>query len=571
MVIFHKTFGELNLLRNLKTEIDPRICCEFKFGSIDAWDDYLLESCFCDINSFSKFLAGGTEILIGSKGAGKSAIFRLISEGKRTFSNPKKLCQIIISINEVMEYSAVRSLVNSKLGIYSTVKENEIFYFWEIYILYRLLGCLKKDYLSIYEKLSEDCHSFTKFFEVEKPTILDFLKGIKGTAGVKFDISNPNLPYPDFYISAENRPPSQQSKDDIPLIKIDSIKKDICKQLEISKSVVYVLVDNLDDFASREEFDSQKLIIQGLVEACKYYTKLPGIKIKVSLRPELYEKINFAKLGGRDKIEPRVTYIEWKAYDIRKLVAERIMVNLTEHCVIKNKHLQIELNEHELYRPHKHSTGVIQKFIDKIMYSKEMDIRDARKIDSQDKSYQEVITSIFPREVRHLVCEGKETECDLFEYLETHFCYAGGVSTPRIYIAFLVEVFSIASEHYSKNERMLIKLDKYGEYPLIKREFILEAYGKLQKEVRKNYKSSVDYLPWRKGLGALFNLCGCKSSLKHEEITSKISENTEVDVNEFLAFCSHLGILKCENEELPVKQRSYNIPILIQSHKTNYS
>jgi len=278
---------ELLMLKNLKMELDSRISEKFEFGSTDAWDDDLLESCFCEIESINSFLKGNKEFLVGAKGAGKSAIFRLISEGKRKFYNPNKLKQIVISVNEVMEYTAVRKLVNGKLGLVDNIDENELFYFWEVYILYRILRDLKANHIKIYSSLNRDSHDFMKHFEESKPGFVEFLKGLKGTAGVKFDISNPNLPIPDFYISAEGNKVKEELDKKLPIILIDTIKSDICSKLRRFKSVIYVLVDNLDDFSSREEFDAQKQVIQGLVETCKYYTKFPEVKIKASLRPEL--------------------------------------------------------------------------------------------------------------------------------------------------------------------------------------------------------------------------------------------------------------------------------------------
>lgn len=555
------------MLKNLQPQIDSNVVRNFDFGSIDAWDDQLLHSCFCEIEPVDEFLRGSKELLVGAKGAGKSAVFRLVSEGKIHFNNPRRLKQIIVPVNEVMEYTAIRRLVNDRIGGNIANEDNELFFFWEIYILYRILRELKSGYQRIFGRLGGDAERFLKHFEDDKPGFIDFLKGIKGTAGVKFDISNPNLPVPDFYVSAEKAEANGKIIADLPLLKIDSIKSDICKQLSNFKSVLYMLVDNLDDFASREEFDAQKQVIQGLVEVCRYYTKFPEIKIKAALRPELYEKLNFAKLGGRDKIEPRTVHILWKNDDIRRFIGERLLVNISRLCVKKGKHIQILVRENELFRPHRQKKGLIAGIIWRVkdFFAQERDIRDARTIDLKDRLYRYVITAVFPREVKHFNSAGKLIDrLDIFEYFASHFCFAGNTATPRIYLRFLSKVFSVASDRYSKNEPGPIKLDENGEYPLIKRDFLLEAYSKLQKEARDNCISSIDYGPWKNNLSLLFEKQGKKTSVTYGTLRKWVGQPEDAAMREFLAYCRHLGVLHCDNKNGPLEQRTYHFPILFQ-------
>lgn len=557
------------MLKNLKNEIDPRIIGQFDMGSIDAWDDDLLVDCFCETSSFDDFLSGKKEFLVGAKGAGKSAIFRLLTEGKKSFSNPRKLNQIVIPINEVMEYTATRALIDKKLNINHSSGVNIFFYFWEIYCLYIILRNVREKHPKIYSKLDSDANSFMSHFEESKSGFFDFLRGIKGSAGVKLDMTNPNLPVPDFYVSAEKAADSGEGNvSNIPLIKIDSIKTNLCKALRESKHAIYVLVDNLDDFASREEFNVQKEVIQGLVESCKYYTKFPELKIKAALRPELYEKLNFAQLSGRDKIEPRTVHIQWKNDDIRRFIAERLLVNLSKFCVRKGKHILISVDEEELYRPHyQKGKTILSRLFRKIksIHEREKDIRDARTVDLKDHLYQSVITSIFPREIKHYNNSGKLVDgSDIFDYLSTHFCFSSNNATPRIYMRYISIVISVASEKYSKNEPENISLDENGEYPLIKRDFMVSAYRQLQDEARKNCISSIEHEPWRRKISLLLEKQGKRTTSSFRNIKKNISEESDQETKEFLAYCMHLGIVYCENNMAPLEQRRYEFPVLFQ-------
>jgi len=127
-------------------------------------------------------------------------------------------------------------------------------------------------------------------------------------------------------------------------------------------------------------------------------------------------------------------------------------------------------------------------------------------------------------------------------------------------------VFSVAYERSLKNEEQKIKLDNNSEYPLIKREFILSAYSLLQIEVRDNCISSVDYEPWKQYLSLLFEKRGKKCKVTYSEIKKWVREPDATMMREFLAYCTHLGVLHCENRSNSLESRVYYFPILFQQN-----
>jgi hypothetical protein len=112
----------------------------------------------------------------------------------------------------------------------------------------------------------------------------------------------------------------------------------------------------------------------------------------------------------------------------------------------------------------------------------------------------------------------------------------------------------------------MIKLDDNGEYPLIKRDFIREAYDRLQKEARVNCISSVAYEPWRKAISTVFDRLGKKDSVTFKTLKKWIGEEDDLRAKEFAAYCFHLGIFICENKNVPLPQRNYIFPILFQKN-----
>ncbi|MGJ0514437.1 MAG: hypothetical protein ACR65O_01660 [Methylomicrobium sp.] len=57
----------------------------FDFGQPDAKEDALLSKCLCFIPAFDEFLRGNKDIVLGERGTGKSALFRLIKDKEYKF------------------------------------------------------------------------------------------------------------------------------------------------------------------------------------------------------------------------------------------------------------------------------------------------------------------------------------------------------------------------------------------------------------------------------------------------------------------------------------------------------
>jgi len=85
-------------------------------------------------------------------------------------------------------------------------------------------------------------------------------------------------------------------------------------------------------------------------------------------------------------------------------------------------------------------------------------------------------------------------------------------------------------------------------------------------EVRDNCISSVDYEPWKQNLSMLFEKRGKKHKVTYSEIKKWVGESDVTMMREFLAYCTHLGVLHCENRNSSLENRNYNFPILFQKN-----
>lgn len=350
-----------------------------------------------------------------------------------------------------MEYSKLKSLIAEYLKSDIPDEDVRCRFLWEIYVLYRV--CLEANRQSILDdsSIKKQVDDFLSAFSGEStaPTLMQMLAATKKTVGVKLNASNPAFPVPDFYVSVEPSINTATQGDNILKVDFASIKDGLAAALKKSKSVIYVLVDNIDDFVAREEYKIQKLLLQGLVQTARDYTGYPQIKVKLFLRTELYRKLDFTQLGGVDKIGQRTVELTWTASNIRQFLAERILYNLSRLLEIRAFEFRDNGISVHLDRKSKSKDTwwvlLFEKLNSLLRRSNNHDARSARRVDTMDVVYGSAITTLFPRTVTHFSPQGQEQQLDLFEYLETHFSLSNGETTPRVILLFFDKVISISS------------------------------------------------------------------------------------------------------------------------------
>ena len=104
--------------KNKRPETFPtRQLDSFVFGDPDAKVDDLLLHCPQEIRGVREFLAGNKNIVLGERGAGKSALFKLVAEGKYKFASdavekPRK--QIIVANDDDLNYLAISNAIEAR-------------------------------------------------------------------------------------------------------------------------------------------------------------------------------------------------------------------------------------------------------------------------------------------------------------------------------------------------------------------------------------------------------------------------------------------------------------------------
>lgn len=570
---------------------------DFSFGDAEAKLDELLENpiCFCKINGINEFLKGKKSIVVGERGSGKTALFRLVTNNKLNFKREKNEKHIIIPIEEELKYKSVKNQIISK--ILSYVKEDAVKYriVWELFIMHHILADLSKEYPAIMpDSLAKAINDYESIFEVssKKLSLFELWRAHKVTFGVKFDgLQGGVVTGPNFYSSLEpaNAAPASDSKEgNVITFHFDALKRDIQSFLDKMNASVYILIDKLDEFVIKEDYEIQKMMIQGLLSCERDYQNYSHVKLKIFIRNDLFQKIDFEELGYEKVISRKIDLI-WNSSDIREFIARRIVFNIIKH--MKLSYLAFSVEEEQLYIDEKSSDftdiddnvslgdGVISRMISRTYgklsniipgvlckatskKSNGRDKREARHVNFNDERNRQVITSIFPRKIKHKLSSGAVEEIEIFNYIETHFALNCGYTTPRIIIMFLEECMDHVREYYRGNPDITVELDDSNEFPLVKRDLITDAYNDVRNDISIAF-GKIDS-KWESWYDLFRTRKGAKYTFTYKDMQKIIKTKSESELHRFLAFLSHIGYLQCVNPNANYPARSYKLPILFR-------
>lgn len=578
------------MIKNLPNEFPLESLQKFSFGDPEGKDDPLLSTCPLKIRPIIEFLDENKSIVVGERGTGKTAIFRLLSEERLKFRNDDKRTQIYIPIDEELAYRTLQEHVLNQIVDSTKKKSTSYRIVWELLFVSRCLDRLEKKYKndSDLKGIKAKFNSVVGWQHDEKIGFLDILTKTKKTFGVKLEHGFTGVILPNVYASIE---PSKDTNNDhnnnLLTLDLVELKSELNSFLKKKKTIVYILLDKLDEFVAGEEYITQRHILQALIQCWRDYYSFSTIKLKLFLRKDLYERIDFSSIG-RDKIDHKKIDLKWNDEDIRQFIALRIHHNLSH--VSNRKNLSFEFDEKKLTinREFLKELRSLDSLPDceltffkklkklKITFlnhikSRKKDDYDARTINIKDAVFQSLITLFFPRKVSHKPRIGKAEQIDIFDYLNTHFQLGSGNTTPRIIIIYLEKCLEQARNYYRNNPDKRIILNDKNEYPLFLREFLTEAYLELRKScldtmvgLNQDWEKPARILMQTKSQSADFIEISYTDAKKI--IGKYLGEDSQIDENliKFFAFYEHAGLFGCKNKNTTSEKRKYLIPILFQ-------
>ncbi|WP_291125252.1 P-loop ATPase, Sll1717 family [Flavobacterium sp. UBA6031] len=450
---------------------------DLKFGSLDGERDKTLKNSFVLTRAIQELLKNNYNYVLSPKGAGKSSVFKALVEKYPISKNIIDLSKYhFIPINRAFDTTDDNYLEKEKFKTDLGHKKYTVS--WSFYLAIKLIEDIlinhkdKSNYFE-FENSIKKYDNFKDKYELYN--ILDYVESfnvaLKFTAGgIDYTIS-----------------PTFGNKRNVKQLRLNEIFKLINDFYTKNNLIARLLIDRVDNFVEKEEFEIQKNYLQGLVYAIEEISLLPNVQPLLFLRTDLFYSHDI--IIEYDKIRERLIELKWTKDEIlffivkRFLSIEQIKKNHFEYfqsCFIENYGKKSSLDKHK-------NKAII--FIKKILHIKEK-YNIAKNINYK-LSYQ-FLKLYFPNKVLHLNENKKEETLDFCDWLFSHFVDGNDFINPRSILRYLnllsKKQLEVYYEHNLIPDRLLkISIEDDNLTYNLFRDFVMkDVYEELQNEELRN-------------------------------------------------------------------------------------
>lgn len=281
------------------------------FGAPAAERDVLLglKSYFFESESYKRFKEGRRTILLGNRGAGKSAIFKILAANYRLSGY-----QVIELTPEDYSYEMLsRTLTKEAKG--SWAKQGAFTAAWKYLIYILAMGKVLEKSPSLKKKEARDIYNFLRdhhkgFQNNPLEILVSYLKRLESIKLGFFDASIKVRELQTLYKLEE-------------ISRLLPILEDVCR-----RTPVVVFIDELDRGWDASE-DAQAFVAGLFQAAMSINETMKNFRVLISLRQELYDNIP-SLYEDAQKVWDLIEVIKWDKTSLLNLMAKRIEYSFPE-------------------------------------------------------------------------------------------------------------------------------------------------------------------------------------------------------------------------------------------------
>ncbi|MFT4802426.1 MAG: hypothetical protein ACI93N_002204 [Flavobacteriaceae bacterium] len=282
------------------------------FGKLEGERDPLLKDCFFPTYTIQKYLHSPYNYVLSPKGAGKSALFRSLTDNFIPNSLFKNSKYSIIAINEAFGFED-DYLSKNKFQEDSRMK---LTISWALFILTKLITDIKENHSNAigYQSLIGE---ITKITELKDKFNLydlsDLLKSI--STSIKFTANGQEFEAaPTLKIN-----PKKQK------LVLNTLFKKISEFYSENNIEALILIDRIDNFVQKEEYQLQRKYIQGLFDCIEELSLLDSITPTMFLRTDLF--YSYESDIEYDKVKDRTIELKWDKGETLNFIVYRLNHN----------------------------------------------------------------------------------------------------------------------------------------------------------------------------------------------------------------------------------------------------
>ncbi|ERJ00204.1 MULTISPECIES: P-loop ATPase, Sll1717 family [Eubacteriales] len=286
---------------------------ELNFGSVDSESETNLDKIFIQTKNFDEFLDPNTALLLGSKGAGKSALYRLFTKYEES---AREMAQHAIDNVYLVAGVGFKDVAEmDDMQLLNQIESQNISpeAAWKIYITYKIIHSLYKSYSIVCGKNGR--RVLQKSHSIKDYRISAILKRLYEC----FIGEPPQLEQIDFKDVSILL--SKNSK-----VSIYELLSEINDYLVSEKKTVWLLLDKIDELFPNKA-NVRKECIEGLFLAyIDFVSRYSNIKLKIFLRTDIWNTLSFV---NKSHLTDKTTIITWHEDSLKHLLVKRAVYNKT--------------------------------------------------------------------------------------------------------------------------------------------------------------------------------------------------------------------------------------------------
>ena len=287
---------------------------DISFGQLEGERDTYLKDCFFPTKSVTKYLRSinSYNYVLSPKGAGKSALFRAMTEGfvPTEYFNEKEYS--IIAVNQAFGFDD--NYLN--LNQFQEKRRVNLTISWALFILSKLIISIRENY-SNKDGYHELINEISKIQELKEKFNLYDLSDFLRALGMSIEFTANGQEF-----SAKPRFSLTKKEERLNINKIFTLVNKFYKQNDIK---VLILIDRLDNFVQKEEYHLQRRYIQGLFDCVEEISLFSKIQPTVFLRTDLFH--SYDSDVEYDKIKDRTIELEWERGETLNFLVNRLINN----------------------------------------------------------------------------------------------------------------------------------------------------------------------------------------------------------------------------------------------------
>ncbi|MBR8538345.1 hypothetical protein KDU71_22430 [Carboxylicivirga sediminis] len=285
---------------------------ELSFGRLEGERDPLLKDCFFPTYSIQKYLQRPYNYVLSPKGAGKSALYRALTDDFIPEIFFSREPYSIIPINDAFGFDD-EYLDVAKFSEDSRIR---LTISWALFLLTKLIEDIRENFKDGigYGELMDN---ISKIGELKEKFNLydlgDFLKSIN--TSIKFTANGQ-----EFEVAPTIKIETKKQK-----LVLNKLFREINKFYKTNKKTALILIDRIDNFVQKEEYSLQKKYIQGLFDCIEEISLFDSIIPTMFLRTDLF--YSYDSEMEYDKVKDRLIELKWEKGETLNFLVFRLNHN----------------------------------------------------------------------------------------------------------------------------------------------------------------------------------------------------------------------------------------------------